>query len=130
MMDGDTLRSGEVLERYKKHRKSLGAGLKVVDLASLPSILEWKFWRMVANEFPYDKIAERHCMLIPDRKFALEQDMTLEERIDLNDIKAYFQKTQEFDCIMENIMHMRTVPGHYHLHVLKLKPRTPVSALS
>jgi hypothetical protein len=127
MGKSDVLRSSETIARYKEKRRAMGDKIKEVDLESLPMVKFWEHWTLVENEFPYDLIAERHCLLVPTRKFLEDEEMTLEERQELFEIKKEFAKDKMFDAILENIKHNRTVPLHYHIHCLKLGYRTPAS---
>lgn len=122
----DVLRSPEVIARYKARKQEVkNAGPK--DMRDFPIIKMWRYWILVENEFPYDLIAESHALLVPKREFQYDQDMRDEERAELFDIKNEVEFTKEFDAVLENLLHNRTIPGHYHLHFMKLKYRTPVT---
>ena len=81
-------------------------------------------WFIGKNDFPYDLIASKHDLLVPFRVFADADDMGNAERSELAQIKARLAKTKEYDTVMENIPHSRTVKGHYHLHLLKFRELT------
>lgn len=128
-MASDVLRSEEVIALYKVKRRDPEFHLDEFDLRDLPIVKKWKLWILVQNEFPYDKIADNHCLLVPLRQFAEDEDMYGTERSELFRIKEEFKQTKDFDAVFENVKHNRTVPDVYHLHALKFKFRTPVSEL-
>ena len=124
----DVLRTPETLAAYRKKRIAAGGTLSKVDLTTLPFITRWKYWILVENEFPYDLLASRHSLLVPRRFFAKDSDMTKTERKELFLIKEQFSQSQEYDWIVET--NSGSVPGHFHLHCLKLHYVTPISELS
>lgn len=130
IMASDIFRSPEVIVRYKARRKELRGDTSEVDMRKFPFVAKWMFWTLVENEFPYDLISSRHCMLVPIRRFSDDDDMNEDERNELFSIKKEFAESKEFDAVMENIKHNRTIPAVYHLHCLKLEFRTPVSDFS
>ena len=83
--------------------------------------LNFVYWKILKNMFPYDRIAEHHELIIPKRHFKNEADMTPEEREELVYIKAHqLAKDKKYDFIWENFTHIRSVE-HYHLHLLSFK---------
>jgi hypothetical protein len=128
-MESDVLRTEECLTKYRAKRKEYGEDLDQFELTDLPHVREYTRWVLVENEFPYDRIADRHCLLVPKRRFVDDGEMLGAERAELLEIKQGYSDSKEFDCVFENLKHNRTVPGHYHLHVLKFKYRTPLSDL-
>ena len=125
----DIFRSEGCIRRYRERRKVLGASINDTDLTKLPLVKEWELWVLVKNEFPYDKIAEDHCMLVPKRKFCDDMEMIEEERWELWDIKKEFSKDRLFDLMCESMQHDKSVTGVFHLHCLRLKYRTPIPEL-
>lgn len=91
------------------------------DFAHLEIVWEAGLWFIAKNEFPYDKIAERHHLLIPVRTFENDWEMTHQEREELMGLKRSFAGSKEYDAIQENVAHRRSVPRHYHLHLIKYK---------
>ena len=128
-MATDVLRTEEVLSNYRRKSSTPGFDIKKFSLLDLPHVKDWKYWVLVENEFPYDKISVRHSLLVPRRHFTEDENMSSDERQELFFIKAEFKMSKEFDAILENIKHNRTVPDIYHIHCFKFKFRTPVSDL-
>ena len=118
-MESDTLRSGEMLEKYFAQLDSLK---QVKNLLHLEALWSGEFWFIAANEFPYDMIAETHHLLVPHRVFAEAWEMTIPEIVELNKIKE--RVGMDYDSINENTHKRRSVGRHYHLHLLKYKKLT------
>lgn len=83
----------------------------------------FRYWFITRNEYPYDRLAKKHDLLAPKRKFASSTDMTNLERAELERIKKIFEKTAEYDSVMENIPHQRTIRDWYHVHLIQFKGR-------
>lgn len=128
-MESDIFRTEGCIERYRERRREIESGLIQIELKDLLFVNKWKHWILVENEFPYDKIAEYHCLLVPFRRFAEDEEMHEDERLELSQIKNIFSETKDFDVILESLRHDRTVPETYHLHCMKLRYRTPISEL-
>lgn len=126
----DVLRTNKILKPYRAHRRSLGEELSKTDLTKLPFIRAWKYWVLVENEYPYDKIAKKHSLLVATRHFVHDSEMDILEREELFAIKAEFAESREYDSLLENLSHNRTVPWQYHLHCLKFHHITPIQELS
>jgi len=110
------LRTEKTLNDYQK---LLSKGLNYDFFFNSPAIIEYNYWRLIKNKFPYDAVASEHCLLTPNRIFQYDFEMSAEEQAELYDIKRYLEK--RFDSIFENFIHKRTFPKHYHLHVIKFK---------
>lgn len=113
----DSLRTQKIVKQYKQKHRKLGNTFRDVDLCKLKKVKKWKHWILVENEFPYDKIAQLHHMLVPLRKFPNEQDMTLEEWKELMNIKKSLEK--DYNAFLENSANNRTVSKLFHLHCIK-----------
>ncbi len=61
-----TFRTKETEEIYRKYRENNPIDGKCV-LCAIPSIRDFKYWRIVKNDFPYDLISETHDMILPIR---------------------------------------------------------------
>ena len=89
------------------------------------AIKKFKYWILVKNNFPYDAIAEISHLLFTRRKVPFDWELlTTEERNELIELKKTYLK-ENYDTIIENLPSIQTVPGHFHLQLLKLK-RIPV----
>jgi hypothetical protein len=82
---------------------------------------EFKYWKIIANVFPYDKIASRHDMLVPLRHIGLEGKFTGKEKNELIVIKEKTLPKMDYDWIMEMLPRKKSAPAHFHLHLIKHK---------
>lgn len=83
------------------------------------AVQEFKNWRIIPNEYPYDAIAEVHHLLVPKRQIEDLLQLDEAEMTEFLLIKRIF--TKEYDVMWENTPKGRTVPDWYHLHLIKLK---------
>jgi len=84
-------------------------------------IKEFKYWAILPNEFPYDAIAEVNHLLFTKRKIPLGWDnLTKDELKELDFLKkTYLPK--HYDVLYENFPKSQSIPGHFHLQLLKIK---------
>lgn len=81
----------------------------------------WEFdrWKVVKNEFPYDQIAETNDILTT-KKHTGEQKITRAEQKELENIKKQYISLH-YDMILENTKKKKTIPEHFHLHLITMK---------
>ena len=112
------LRTKEMDEKYKT---AIANGVLKHDcaLCTKDTIKSFKYWKAIRNDFPYDSIAEVHDMIIPYRHTTW-QELSKEELEELERIKEeYLQLT--YDYIMEGTNKIKTIPTHFHLHLIIVK---------
>lgn len=80
-------------------------------------IKEFKYWMVLENRFPYDKIAEISHMLAPKRHVSGEENLSTQEKDELLEIKK--NHLENYSVIIESTPNATTRPDHYHLHLLK-----------
>jgi hypothetical protein len=80
---------------------------------------KFKFWKIIANIFPYDKIASKHDMLVPMRHISLESEFTEKEKKELIVIKEKILPKIDYDWMMEMLPRKKSAPAHFHLHLIK-----------
>ena len=83
------------------------------------TVKNFTHWKIVVNDFPYDKIVEKHHMLVPLRHVA-EGGLTAEERKELFDLKPTYLN-DEYQFIIEATHKTKSVPEHFHLHLIVAK---------
>ena len=110
----ELLRSKEMAEKYRQHKDS-GAMDDICVLCKAESIKEFIYWKIINNNFPYDLLAKQHHMLVPVRHIR-EDQITAEEYNELLDIKA--NNLDVYDYIMEATPKAKSVPYHFHLHLI------------
>jgi hypothetical protein len=88
-------------------------------LADLPAKKTYKYWKIVRNEFPYDAFFQEHDLLIPKREVGDKEKLYAIEKLELEYILVALAR--DYDCFMENTQRKRTVPSHFHMHLLIYK---------
>ena len=99
-----TLRTQEVERAREEHLKSV-ASSDVCRLCEKESLKSFVHWRITENNFPYDKVASVHHMLMSIRHVS-------ENKLK---IKQEFVRI-EYDWIIESIE--KSIPEHFHLHLI------------
>ena len=97
-----------------KYQQAIREGL-TVPLAEIPSLIEWKFWKLVKNQYPHDLVLKEHDLLIPLRVFALPGEMTMNEIRELFEILE--ELSNQYDSIKFNYPVQQSVRNHFHLHL-------------
>ncbi len=82
-------------------------------------IKEFKYWMILKNRFPYDRIYEKSHMLAVKRHAASEADLTVNEIMELRMIKKDHLKN--YHVLLENVGARISIKDHFHLHILKFK---------
>jgi hypothetical protein len=101
-------------EAFLAERGSQGACPLCID----PSEREFTHWKILKNNFPYDRIAAVHDLIVPIRHVP-EQEITPEEWAEYQQIKKDVLK-KSYEYILEPVAH--SIPGHFHLHLIVAKP--------
>lgn len=114
----DFLRTPETSVKYKEHRASRLFKESCV-ICAAPVVEQFTHFRVIANKFPYDRIAAKHLMLVPTRHVT-ESELSAVEREELAVIKATY--AMQFDYIMEGTARTKSIPQHFHLHLIVGKP--------
>lgn len=113
-----TLRTAKSEAIYVKHRKTnkeIGC-----PLCKSEDIKTFKYWKIIKNRFPYDRIAREHNMILPIRHI-IEDDLNQKELDELRTIKNNYIKDENYNYIIEATINTKSQPGHFHLHLIKLK---------
>ena len=113
-----SLRTPESSQRYKDHIAS-GELEKGCPLCEEEGKQSFMYWKIMKNDFPYDKIAATHDMIVPLRHIA-EPEMTEEEYEELQKIKSGYIDSH-YEWIMESTHQTMSIPAHYHLHLIVVK---------
>lgn len=103
------------MEEYYAAMKQAG---RLEPLSAAPSLVEFRHWRIINNEFPPNVAYEIAHMLLPKRKVATFSMLKDYERQELREIIDTHCQLH-YDQVTENMMLRRSVPDHYHLHLLK-----------
>ncbi len=90
--------------------------LKVCPLCHAEALKTFRFWKIVNNNFPYDAIAKIHHMIVPLRH-TKERGLNAEELDELLQIKEEVLNS-EYDYLIEAALKNRSIPEHFHLHLV------------
>ncbi len=112
------MRSKATIEQYDAVRRERGAG-GPCPLCSQAPIKEFAHWMVQENAFPYDLVADTHHMLLPKRH-VVEGELSEEEWIEYSRIKHTFV-AENYDMIMEGTPRQKSVPEHFHVHLVVLR---------
>lgn len=110
------LRTPETWEEYKGRRQDPTGPCAMCNLVHGESD---QVWSIVANEYPYDAIAEKHDLLIPTHHAPHIEDFDEAELATLHLLLAKLEDSKEYDAVLWNFPNNQTVPGHFHIHLLK-----------
>jgi hypothetical protein len=113
-----SMRSPEMKNRYKEWQVSHGMDIGC-QLCERQAIHLFSYWKIVENIFPYDLIAEKHHMLVPLRHVA-EGGLVDGELKELRSIKEGIVN-EDYDFLLESTDKTKTVPQHFHLHLIQTK---------
>lgn len=114
-----SLRTPSIEEAYKAYRAEHDF-VAHCPLCEKPPIRMFKNWKIVPNDFPYDKFAKEHNMIVPLRH-TVEADFTPEEVEELRQIKHEIMLSPEYDFVMEITEPHKTIPPHFHMHIIALR---------
>ena len=82
-------------------------------------IKDFKYWKITENLFPWDRIAKIQHMIIPKRHVIYEE-LNQEEKKEFDEIKLGYVE-QEYDIIAEATNKKKSIPEHFHVHLLIIK---------
>lgn len=118
-----TLRTVETEQRYREamaKRRLEGfaecALCAISDDSTFPAL---RYWRIVPNEYPYDKIAEKSWVILPKRCVPSWALLTDEEQTEYHDFR-FIAGNLGVNFFMWSTPVTQSVPGHYHEHLLRL----------
>lgn len=111
-----TLRTPETEQQYQdfKDKGHLQDGCALCKEIPIETFTHWK---IIPNRFPYDKIAEKHDMIIPIRHSAEIND---EERVELLILRSTYIN-EHYRYILEATTRAKSIPAHFHLHLIEIK---------
>jgi len=110
-----TLRSREIAETYQIRVKS-GELKQSCPLCDREALQKFIYWKIIKNNFPYDRIASVHDMIVPLRHIK-ESGLSAEEKNELSKIKhGYINST--YDFLLESTTKVRSIPAHFHIHLV------------
>ena len=103
---------------YDKYKKFIAEGhmKNVCQLCARKTLKEFKYWKILKNDFPWDLVAKVHDMLVPKRH-VVEEKLTNPEKKEFDKIKkSYVEK--HYGTIAESTRKKKSIPSHFHIHLL------------
>lgn len=82
-------------------------------------LISFEYWKIIANDFPYDRITQKHDMLVPLRH-VVGRELSDEERSELEKLKETYLG-ERYQSVLESLQSAMTIPSHFHVHLLVLK---------
>lgn len=108
-------RTEEMHSRYESERQAdIDSG--GCPLCDAPTIEEFTHWRIIPNKYPYDAVTVRHEQIVPKRHTD-GKDLSEEEILELEELKLN-RLNKEFVFLFESLPKQKSIPGHYHLHLI------------
>lgn len=111
-----SLRTKDTQRKYNEFLKTIDTN--VCRLCEMVAVKEFDHWKVVENEFPYDKIADKHVLLLTKRHCS-ESELSDEEKEELFNIKRS-EYVSDYQFIFESTPSTMSIPSHYHLHLFRI----------
>ena len=112
------VRTDETLQRYNEVM-SEREGSDVCPLCAVPSIADYTHWRVIPNDFPYDRLAITHHLLIPKR-CCNDNELTADEHAELINLRDTVLN-DSYDSMVVNMPKFTSIKQHFHYHLIVLK---------
>ncbi|MEX0672626.1 MAG: hypothetical protein WD175_01030 [Candidatus Paceibacterota bacterium] len=109
------VRSQAMYDKYVQYKETAPEGCP---LCKADPIKEYKYWKLIPNDFPYDVIAQEHCMLIPKDHTGFFKDLSEAAK---SEYYALLKKLDHFDSLFNNFQKNQTIPEHFHVHLITYK---------
>jgi predicted nucleic acid-binding OB-fold protein len=108
---------------YDKYMSMIAKGLldHGCRLCQIKPIKQFKYWKIINNDYPWDLVAKTNHILVSKRHITYEK-LNQVERKEFDVIKAgYIEKN--YGHIVETTNKRKSIPSHFHVHLLVLKNR-------
>ncbi|MEK7118211.1 MAG: hypothetical protein AAB869_01230 [Patescibacteria group bacterium] len=115
-----SLRKPETEARYEEHKRNKKPG--DCYLCRAVALKEFQFWRLLPNEYPYNRITKTHH-LISLRRHADENGLTVPEYNELYSIKHNLRN--DYDMLFENTLKRKSIREHFHIHAIEIADVLP-----
>lgn len=104
-------------EMYYAKAKTSGKSKPLIEEDRL---MEWKYWALIENEFPYSAAFKTHHMLIPKRVVD-DKNLSIDERIEMDAVLNGL--SEDYDCVLINFRKKQSIRDHFHMHLLCYKDK-------
>jgi diadenosine tetraphosphate (Ap4A) HIT family hydrolase len=90
-------------------------------LCQMKAIKEYKHWKILENEYPWDLIAKINHMIVPKRHVKYER-LNQAEKKEFDLIKKnYLEK--KYTLLIEVADKDKSIPSHFHIHLIIIKDK-------
>lgn len=114
------LRTENTLNKYREDVKNgLNTTCFFCEDSRQNMVKDFKYWRIVENNYPYDAVAEISHLLFPKRHIKIDE-LNDEEKEEYKTIKSGYISEMHYDYILEAVA-KTSIPNHMHLHLLSLE---------
>ncbi len=119
-------RSQATFEAYnqKISEGHLNGGCRLCEAEPLE---EFAYWYLIPNNFPYDRVADVHHMIVPKRHTDGE-DLSPDELAELDMLKKTVLNTRGYNYILQSLPNQMSIPTHLHYHLLQAKTFADIDA--
>ncbi len=107
-------RTDETQAAYEAHNRLHHDG--VCPLCTTQPLTGFTFWKIIPNDFPYDRVAKVHHMIVPLRH-VVEDELSDNEREEFKKIKKEVLFVN-YQHLIEGCESCKSIPGHFHIHLL------------
>lgn len=114
------LRTAHTAQKYRDFVASGGLDTQCALCFATP-IHIFKYWKIICNDFPYDRIADIHDMIVPIRH-STENSLSKEEKEEFLTIKE--SHLQAYELLIEATYKIKSIPAHFHIHLVNVKEAT------
>lgn len=114
----NSMRTKETQAKYKAYQDAGGLNDGCV-LCDRKTTKEFKYWKIIPNDFPYDRITEIHDIIFPVRHVT-EYELNADELAELRELKEKYLN-ENYEYIIESTYKMKSVPEHHHLHLITVR---------
>ncbi len=110
-----SLRTLETQEKYNQYKDARGPD-DPCPLCHGNVLKSFKYWKILENDFPYDKIAAADHLLVLLRH-ADEKELNENEIEELEQLKETYINA-EYEYIIEGLRKKQSIPNHFHVHLI------------
>lgn len=92
---------------------------RLTPLLDEPRLREWRYWALIDNRYPHDRLADTHHMLVLKRPAANMWRINIFEWLELRRILE--ELNPAYDCWKVNFTGLQSIKGLPHIHLYQLK---------
>ena len=113
------MRTKEMEDKYKAYLQTIQGAESCELCTKVPVLKDFTHWKLTDNLFPWDRISQTQHMVMPKRHVT-EDELTIEEKEEYKTIKHGYVDAI-YDVIAEATNRKKSIPGHFHIHLIITK---------